>query len=464
MGNILGLDLGTNSIGWAIRDTDVLEDDQIVDYGVVIFKKGVGEGKSGEFSLAAERRKNRSKRRLYNAKRYRKWATLKVLQQNGMCPISEEELRLWSVGNWQEGKNKGRVYPSSLGFHSWLAMDFKIIGKTRSEEYKHKPEYENPYLLRKNLIEATQLNDENKLFKIGRSLYHLVQRRGFKTSRKNGKSTYGENEYLKTIREKHPDWHASQILQYGLENENRRIRNSGVIQRIEFEKEFYHICKNQGLQEELIDKLYKAIYFVRPLRTQKGLVGTCTLEKGKPRIPISHPAYEEFRALSFINNIQWRESGTSSKFEAIPVEIKREILEKLFFKRSNRTGKVSDRTYFKFDEIIDAFSENGKWEFNYKNKPNVTTCPVSAGLMNVFDDEWKNKFINDGDKFGINWAELKLNYKVLYGKKSGAARSLGYEEIWHLLFDYIQTKDKEDELKSFCLKVLDLMKKKLINS
>ena len=93
MSEILGLDLGTNSIGWGIRDVN-LDGNQFIDFdeyeneilnsGVLVFKKGVGDGKSGEFSLAAERRRHRSKRRLYNAKRYRKWATLKVLSKNRM--------------------------------------------------------------------------------------------------------------------------------------------------------------------------------------------------------------------------------------------------------------------------------------------------------------------------------------------------------------------------------------------
>ncbi|MBK7159684.1 MAG: hypothetical protein IPH77_14370 [Ignavibacteria bacterium] len=56
MSKILGLDLGTNSIGWAIRDTQTSNENQIIDFGVIVFKKGVGDGKSGEFSLAAERR------------------------------------------------------------------------------------------------------------------------------------------------------------------------------------------------------------------------------------------------------------------------------------------------------------------------------------------------------------------------------------------------------------------------
>ncbi len=37
---ILGLDLGTNSFGWAIRDLNEI-DNQIIDKGVLTFEKGV---------------------------------------------------------------------------------------------------------------------------------------------------------------------------------------------------------------------------------------------------------------------------------------------------------------------------------------------------------------------------------------------------------------------------------------
>ena len=47
-----------------IRDTSV-SDNQIVD-------KGVGEGKSGEFPLVQKRTESRSKRRNYQAEKYRK--------------------------------------------------------------------------------------------------------------------------------------------------------------------------------------------------------------------------------------------------------------------------------------------------------------------------------------------------------------------------------------------------------
>ncbi len=66
MENILGLDLGTNSIGFSLRNPNINSDiiQQFEKYGSVIFKKGVGEGKTGEFSFAAQRTQKRSIRRL----------------------------------------------------------------------------------------------------------------------------------------------------------------------------------------------------------------------------------------------------------------------------------------------------------------------------------------------------------------------------------------------------------------
>ena len=52
MGKILGLDLGTNSIGIAVRNEDI--DGKLVDqleyYSSVVFKSGVGKEKTGELN------------------------------------------------------------------------------------------------------------------------------------------------------------------------------------------------------------------------------------------------------------------------------------------------------------------------------------------------------------------------------------------------------------------------------
>lgn len=60
MSRILGIDLGTNSIGLAIRDTDKGNNfvEQLDFFSSIIFKSGVGTGTSGEFSYAAERNRD----------------------------------------------------------------------------------------------------------------------------------------------------------------------------------------------------------------------------------------------------------------------------------------------------------------------------------------------------------------------------------------------------------------------
>ena len=97
MGKILGLDLGTNSIGWSLRNTQ-LPDNQTEKVGVITFNKGVGNSKTGEYSYAAERTKKRSTRRLYQSRKYRLWATLEVLIKEGYCPLSIEGLNKWRQG------------------------------------------------------------------------------------------------------------------------------------------------------------------------------------------------------------------------------------------------------------------------------------------------------------------------------------------------------------------------------
>ena len=94
----IGLDLGTNSIGIAIRNRDNGKEiiEQLEYFSSVIFKSGVGSGKTGEFSYAAERTKKRRTRRLYQARKYRIWATLKLLIENDCCPLSMEDLEQWS--------------------------------------------------------------------------------------------------------------------------------------------------------------------------------------------------------------------------------------------------------------------------------------------------------------------------------------------------------------------------------
>ena len=65
MENILGLDLGTNSIGLSLRDPgkEGNIESQLDLFRSVIFDSGVGKDNKGDFSFAAKRTKYRSSRK-----------------------------------------------------------------------------------------------------------------------------------------------------------------------------------------------------------------------------------------------------------------------------------------------------------------------------------------------------------------------------------------------------------------
>lgn len=96
MGKILGLDLGTNSIGWAIVETENNKNFELLEKGVHIFQEGVKIEKGIEGSKAEERTGYRSARRLKFRRKLRKISTLRVLIENDYCPkLSEQELNDW---------------------------------------------------------------------------------------------------------------------------------------------------------------------------------------------------------------------------------------------------------------------------------------------------------------------------------------------------------------------------------
>lgn len=435
MNKIFALDLGTNSIGWALRNPDLTEN-QIEKFGVITYNKGVGVGKSGEYSYAAERTKNRSVRRLYQSRKYRLWATLLHLINNDYCPLSLENLNKWRHYNKEEARknnNGGRVYPiDDLRFDAWIKLDFDEDGK---------PDYTSPYQLRKELAEAKLDFDvvENR-YKLGRALYHIAQRRGFKSSRKGVDDTeekeeneneikdlqYSEqkkNKVIKDYFEKYPNSKTIGVLFANLENDGIRIRESiaqfaireNYKDEIKTIFQFQNLLFSSPIYVALVEKGNNkndgSIFYKRPLRSQKGLIGKCTLEQSKYRAPISHPSFEIFRAWSFINNIKYKPvDDKNAHWKSLDIELKNKIYQEKFFHK---------KAYFPFLEISNLIKKEGKnWILNYNNKTTVSGCPVSARLKDIFG----NDFLNTRIIKSLSPKILKNFYDI--------------EDIWHVLFTY----------------------------
>ena len=173
---ILGLDLGTSSIGLAIRNIDLGDNlkEQLEYFSSDIFKSGVGLNKTGEYSFAAERTEHRQSRRLYETRRRRLWATLDLLIQHGLCPLSPQSLEKWKT--YDKSRGLKREYPiEDKAFESWIRLDFNEDGVA---------DYSSPYQIRREL--ATIQKDftiREERLKLGRAIYHIAQRRGFKSSK-----------------------------------------------------------------------------------------------------------------------------------------------------------------------------------------------------------------------------------------------------------------------------------------
>lgn len=408
MNKTLGLDLGSNSLGWAVLD-DLTGD--ILNKGVVVFPEGIDAANDTLETPAAIRRAARMGRRMKFRRKLRKWALLKILIDNNMCPMTPSELDAW--------KKTGKYPVGNEAFIKWL----KSTNTT------------NPYMDRANAANGPVDN-----FVLGRALYHICQRRGFKSSRKekidtgDEKADAKENKKrsgkvsgdIEALNKEIADSGCKTLGQYfakviesqkgSLEKRRIRCRYTGRIEH--YEAEFAEIMKAQKIDSnsDLFKSLYKAIFLQRPLRSQKFLVGMCPLEKKSARCRISHPAYEEFRMLSFVNNLSFEkvdENGEGTG-EKIPLTAEdRGAICKVFYKSSPT---------IKFGDIAKLFKKRFKDEglkfHYYRDDETIASCQIRHRIAKTFNgityDEQKVFdalcFYNDDDKLA-GW--FKRHYPAL---------------------------------------------------
>ncbi|MBO5805264.1 MAG: CRISPR-associated protein Csn1, partial [Tidjanibacter sp.] len=423
MTKILGLDLGTNSIGWAITEQN--EDTfTLLDKGVDIFQEGVARTKSGEEPMVKTRTNARALRRHYYRRRLRKIELLKVLVKHNLCPhLSKEQL-----DEWRYNKN----YPLAEDFLQWL--------------HSGSGDDQNPYADRYVALTKTlDLNIQTDRYTLGRALYHLAQRRGFLSNRKDASNSddgvvNGAIGKLDKDMEEAGCTYLGEFY-YKLFLAGEKIRTGdgyGYAGRVDhYEKEFNAICETQNLSAELRKALHRAIFFQRPLKSQKGLVGGCTFEKSKARCPISHPLFEEFRMWSFINNIKIKTPYDNELRMLSAEEI--EQIKPLFLRKS--------KEHFDFEDIAKKLSGGKKnsyahitdrvdapYKFNFKMSQNVSGSPVSAYLKDIFGDEWLTTMCSLYTK-----GEDKTPFQIL-------------NDVWHILFSF----DNDDKLGNWAVENLQL--------
>ena len=418
MEKVLGLDLGTNSIGWAIVQHNDDLSYTLLDKGVNIFQDGVAHDKSGEKPMVMERTAARASRRHYFRRRLRKLELLKVLVQYKLCPyLSDEDLSEW--------KNH-KKYPLKEEFLEWQKTD-DILNK-------------NPYHDRFVCLTKTlDLSVRSDRYILGRAFYHLAQRRGFLSNRKestkdaDGKVKDSIKSLTKAMRDSGCEYLGEYF--YKLYESGDKVRKNYTDRLEHYKREFDAICDKQELDSALRKALENAIFYQRPLKSQKGQVGRCTFEKKKARCPISHPRYEEFRMWCFINNIKVK-TWQDDTFRPLDQSEVEQILP-LFFRKS--------KSQFDFEEIAKKIAGKGNYcdktdnadkayRFNFKMYTSVSGCPVTSGLKGVFGDDWL-RHICETYSLGMGKTEDQI-----------------LNDIWHVLFSF----DDEKRLKEWASDKLQL--------
>lgn len=302
----LGLDIGSTSIGWWIYETSDGQITSVVGAGVRIFSDGRDPKSKG--SLAVDRRVARAQRRRRDRYLRRKAALMKRMAEVGLMPPDPERAKALE------------------------ALD--------------------PYELR-----ARGLDQALELTELGRALFHLNQRRGFKSNRKtdagdneSGKikdaanrlewamrdhkaRTYGEFLYMRRQKAETPrttpavrtrltiaarDGDEKEESGYDFYPDRRHLRDE--FDALWVAQAEYH----EALTEDLKDAIGTIIFHQRPLKIPK--VGKCLFTDEK-RVASAHPLNQRRILVETVNALRVAQLGEAAR--ALTLEERDKILHAL---------------------------------------------------------------------------------------------------------------------------------------
>lgn len=362
----LGIDMGTSSLGWAVVELKSNQDSEnqkfvpadVIDLGVRIFDDG-RDAQTNE-PLAVGRRNARSMRKRRDRMLRRKQYLLHTLQNAGLWPVDKEK-------------------------------QSKLIGQ-------------NPYEIR-----CRALDQKITPFELGRALFHMAQRRGFKSNRKVDKDDSSSNmkqaigvleskiatsgartlgEYLYRLR---PDErtvpHKQQpSLRVRTSMKGSKTEYSIYPDRYMYEAELRAIWERQKefypnmLTDDLFQKIHRTIIEQRPLAPQE--VGVCQFEEGEKRAPKASPYFQRARILQDLNHLELV-SGTLSPEN-------REKVKKLLLTKKE----------VRFDDIRKKLGLPPSAIFN-----------LEANERRKIDGDLVNSFMGNKNAFGEKWDKLTIDQR-----------------------------------------------------
>lgn len=354
----LGLNIGTNSIGWCLYDGD-----SIRGIGVRSFSDG-RDAKTGE-PLAVDRRAARAKRRRRDRYLGRRSALLRALVDTGLMPADKVEAR------------------------QVAALD--------------------PYLLRAKGVSEPLMPHE-----LGRVLFHLNQRRGFKSNRKADRDPNISGKIADGAKALDAALSGRTYGQFLAASERKRVRmrpeGDGYDfypERAHLEDEFDKIWATQAtahpalLIDAVRERLRRIVFFQRDLRQPK--VGGCAFFHQEQRLQKSAPQFQELRLYRAVNELRVERAGEAAR--ALTLD-ERNALIRLLKSRPRASFSMLSRTI--------KLKRNECFSMNRQNRDGLAGDEVFAAFSSVkaFGSRWEH--FDEGTRHAIiEMVENEPDPKVL---------------------------------------------------
>lgn len=404
---ILGLDIGTNSIGWALLKAD-LHGDRFIPIGIEktgvrIFEAGVsGSIEQGRTeSHAKGRREARMQRRGVFRDGQRLRRAFRLLQEAKLLPgnphlPAERDSIIKTLDDELRDTWKQKLVTEG--------MDLDTVKITIHHNL--------PYFLR-----ARGLDERLEPYEIGRAFYQLAQRRGFKSARKNIKKAGEEekdqnqieasaNELKTRMKEVNARTMGEYFAKYNpFESNDQKIRGHYTL-RAMYEQEFELLWDSQAKHyPEVLTPVFRqtllyevhGIFWQRSLKDQSHLVGVCTLEPGEKRAPWALLDAQRFRYRQKLNDTRIipPDGGESCRMSSEQYDILAKVLDQeavLTMTKAKELLGLSNRYRFNIDE-------GGETRF-VGNR-------TAAQFIDVLGDLWKNLLPEQQNRLVVDYLKSK---------------------------------------------------------
>ena len=346
----LGLDLGTNSIGWAMIGHDNnQEPSELIGCGTRIFQEAVDAKTKTPKNKA--RRDARAARRLVSRRKMRRNTILNLLVKNKLLP--------------EDAIERQKIFADNKSF--------------------------DPYHLRKRA-----LDEKLEPYELGRALYHLCHRRGFQSNRKAASKEDGDvKKAISGLRQEMLDSNSRTLGEYLASQSTKRNRYTD---RTMYQEEFKKIWQEQQKHyPDLLNQVFKVtahntIFFQRPLKLQKNLVGKCTFEPTRKRASRALLEYQRFRMLQDINHLTIKNPITR-EYRALEKDEQEKLIKILEKQKTLGWGAARKKLKLHEGEIFNL--EEGKKKELIGNRTDYALRSILKEQWNSMTQEKQNALITD---------------------------------------------------------------------